>query len=163
MPGRRPKPTHLKVLAGNPGKRSLTPTPPEGAVGAVLTPGTPVMPEHLTSEAAAAWRRLAPELAGRGVLTRADGFALELLCEAYAEYRAARVALALHGTTYTTEGISGPMVRARPEVAIAADAFRRFARMLAEFGLTPAARGRAHGVKAEEHDPMDDLLGDGGA
>ena len=51
--GRRPKPTHLKLIQGNPGKRSLNdaePNPPRGV---------PSPPDHMTSAAKEAWNRLA--------------------------------------------------------------------------------------------------------
>lgn len=52
MAGRRPKPTHLKVVTGNPGKRKLNdkePTP------AKEIPGPPA---HLTDWGKVAWGRL---------------------------------------------------------------------------------------------------------
>lgn len=75
-----------------------------------------------------------------GVLTLADGKALELLCDAYAEYREARSVCEREGMTYESVSEHGSMWRARPEVAIASDAWRRIASMLREFGLTPSSR-----------------------
>jgi hypothetical protein len=49
MAGRRPKPTHLKVVTGNPGKRKLNDKEP--------TPAReiPSPPEHLTDWGKVAW------------------------------------------------------------------------------------------------------------
>jgi P27 family predicted phage terminase small subunit len=77
------------------------------------------------------------------VLTVADGPALELLAAALAEYDAASRVLLELGVSYECTTAAGAVMRrARPEQAIAADAWRRAAHMLEQFGLTPAARGR---------------------
>lgn len=76
--GRKPKPTHLKMLAGNPGKRPLNTNEPkpEG--------GFPACPERLQGKARDAWERFSQELSQCGVGTKLDATALEFLCEAYA-------------------------------------------------------------------------------
>jgi phage terminase small subunit len=73
--GRRPQPTALKVLRGNPGKRPLNtdePTPPAGDV---------VKPTTLSTPAGEVWDRLAPMAIAMGTLTRADVTAFAMLCE----------------------------------------------------------------------------------
>lgn len=134
MAGRKPTPSHLRILKGNPGKRAANRREPKP------TKGVPRMPAHLTPKAKSAWKSIGPELARMGVLTLADGPALELLCDAYAEYRAARDVVRADGATYESVSVHGAMTRVRPEVAIAADAWRRVASMLREFGLTPSSR-----------------------
>jgi len=77
--GRRPKPTALKILEGNPGKRRLgrgTPTP---------LVGVPPCPAHLRGRARVAWVRIGEHLARMGVATSVDQDALELLVRAYTE------------------------------------------------------------------------------
>ncbi len=78
----------------------------------------------------------------KAVLTLADGKALELLCSVYAEYRDARDVIDRQGATYESHTQNGKIVRARPEVAIASDAWRRIRAMMTEFGLTPSSRSR---------------------
>ncbi|HEV8445460.1 MAG TPA: P27 family phage terminase small subunit [Gemmatimonadaceae bacterium] len=76
--GRRPQPTALKVLRGNPGKRKLNPdepTPP---------PGDVVKPLTLSTPAAAVWDRLAPMAIAMRTLTSVDGTAFGMLCEVQA-------------------------------------------------------------------------------
>src|SRR5258708_20465570 len=46
------------------------------------------------------------------------------------------------GATYKSRTLTGHIIRKRPEVQIAAEAWRRVKGMLVEFGLTPAARSR---------------------
>jgi phage terminase small subunit len=73
--GRRPQPTALKVLRGNPGKRPLNadePTPP---------PGDVEKPTTLSTPAAAVWDRLAPIAIAMRTLTRADVTAFAMCCE----------------------------------------------------------------------------------
>ena len=55
--GRKPTPTHLRVLRGNPSGRPLNKAEPEFAADVPLRP-----PAHLDAEAKRCWKRLAPEL-----------------------------------------------------------------------------------------------------
>ena len=101
------------------------------------------MPRNLSPAARGAWRSVTAALARLGVLSVADGEALRLLAEALAEYREARRVLDREGATYDlTTKAGGTMHRARPEAAIAADAWRRASAMLGRFGMTPADRAR---------------------
>ena len=75
MAGRRPKPTKLKLVTGNPGKRKLNDNEPQPARE------IPSPPSHLTDWGKTAWGRMTVLLDGMGVLTVADTFALERLCD----------------------------------------------------------------------------------
>ena len=67
MAGRKPKPTALKKLEGNPGKRKLnTKEPMPGK-------GMPDCPKWLLPEAKKEWERLCVKLSEIGVLTEIDG------------------------------------------------------------------------------------------
>ena len=81
--GRKPTPTALKMLEGNPGKRPLNvnePIPPKGDIKC---------PSWLLPEAKKEWKRLAPSLEAMGVLTMADLTAFEGYCQAYARWKEA--------------------------------------------------------------------------
>ena len=66
MAGRKPKPTALKKLEGNPGKRKLnTKEPMPGK-------GMPDCPKWLLPEAKKEWERLCVKLSEMGVLTEID-------------------------------------------------------------------------------------------
>ena len=54
------------------------------------------------------------------------------------------------------------MVRTRPEVAIRADADRRFRAYLVEFGLTPAARSKVKISDQKAKDPRARFFGKAG-
>jgi len=111
----------------------------------------PPCPSHLRGVARDAWVRIGAQLAALRVITDADGAALELLSLAYAEYRRALAVVERRGATYATRTANGLIVRKRPEVGIAGDAWRRVKAMLVEFGLTPAARTRVASAPPTEN------------
>jgi P27 family predicted phage terminase small subunit len=138
MKGRKPTPVYLKVLTGNPGKKALNtlePKPPRGK---------PNAPAHLSDKAREAWSYVSDHLDRMGALTKVDALALEALCEAYADYLAARATLAEFGSNYyeTVNAQGGVMHRPHPAVAVMQDADRRIKAWFVEFGMTPSSRSR---------------------
>lgn len=85
--GRPSKPTELKVLEGNRGKRALTKGEPQPDFLNELVP-----PAWLPADAAAVWSELAFKLRASKVLTVLDVPALEKMCVAIATYRRATLA-----------------------------------------------------------------------
>ena len=78
MRGRRPKPTALKKLQGNPGRRPLNtaePKPPRARA-------VPPCPPYLEGEARREWHRMAPMLSASGMMSLADATALAAYCQA---------------------------------------------------------------------------------
>lgn len=71
----RPKPTALKVIEGNRGKRPLPKNEPKPA------PKAPPCPKDIDAGAKRAWRRILPILEGVGLVTVADGDMLAILCQ----------------------------------------------------------------------------------
>ena len=80
MAGRKPKPTSLKVLEGNPGKRQLNPNEPK------LDASVPKCPAWLSKEAKREWKRLVPFLEQAGLLTQVDRAAFAGYCQSYADW-----------------------------------------------------------------------------
>jgi P27 family predicted phage terminase small subunit len=156
--GPAPKPTQLKILEGNRSKRPLNrrePVPPAGKVA----PPAWLLARGRDSWAMKAWRRLAPRLQAMGVLTTVDTEALGLLCDTLALYLETSEVVAEKGATYRARSTTGRVIiKTRPEVAIAADAYKRVKSMMAEFGLTPSARSRVVTTKAESRDPFEEFL-----
>ncbi len=72
--GPAPKPTRMKVLAGNPGKRPLNRREPQPK------PGLPRCPAQLSEEAKREWKRISKELDRLGLLTVLDRAALSAYC-----------------------------------------------------------------------------------
>jgi P27 family predicted phage terminase small subunit len=157
MAGRRPKPTALKVITGNPGKRALNPDEP------MPEPCKVNMPNGLSDDAKKMWRDIVPHLEVLRVLTALDRPALVRMCECYAEIQAAQEEIRNGGLIVETVTTDGKVLsRANPAVAMLSDADRRFKAYLVEFGLTPAARSKVKvagdGDKPKE-DPVRNYFG----
>jgi P27 family predicted phage terminase small subunit len=131
--GRKPKPTHLKVLSGNPGRRPLPESEPKPQ------PVAPPCPDWLPEEARAKWDELAPELERLGLLTAVDGpaFAMTLLHYALAVEAAKRIDK--EGITTVDER---GLPRKHPLHQVLRDHSTSFRAYLAEFGLSPSSRVR---------------------
>jgi len=126
--------------------------PAEPKVGAIPAGTEP--PDWLGDRGKEAWGEILPILRAMKVATVADPVALGMLCDALAEYIEARRVVREDGATYWTRGKS-EMLRKRPEVEIASDAWRRAKSMLSEFGLTPAARSRVSAQGSDAADPLE--------
>lgn len=152
MAGRRPKPTAIKLLEGNPGKRELNKYEPKPEKK------MPVCPDWLEPEAKNEWRRLAKVMGDMGILTDIDQKAFATYCQCYARWRNAEEFLSQHGTVFKTP--SG-YIQQLPQVRIAHDYSKQMMRIASEFGLTPASRSRIiAGEMMGPRDEMDELLGD---
>lgn len=79
--GRKPKPTAVKQLEGNPGKRQLNANEPKPAARA------PSCPKWLEDDAKKEWRRLAKQMEQLGILTEVDMAAFAGYCQAYARWK----------------------------------------------------------------------------
>ena len=163
MAGRKNKPTAIKKLEGNPGKRPLNDSEPQPD----KTP--PKCPSWLLKEAKREWHRVVPELERLGLLTIVDRAALAGYCEAYSRWVMAAKELKT-GFTYdepkeehlTMDGHRIIILTRskKPEVEIVRDALNQVKAFCAEFGLTPSARGRMKVVvNSPEQDPLDLMLG----
>ena len=78
--GPKPKPTAMRRMQGNPGKRGYNhaePQPPEGM---------PDCPAHLNAAARDEWDRLAHVLNYMGVVTAIDRAALAAYCQCYGRW-----------------------------------------------------------------------------
>lgn len=143
--GRKPTPSHLKIVRGTDRADRMNPDEPQPARA------RPSAPAHMTDRGREAWGYVIAVLDRMGVLTEADALAVELLCEARSDWLSARDQIAAGGgETYTTDG---GLIKAHPAVAMRNDAARRLQSMLVEFGLSPASRSK---VSAKEPDAKED-------
>jgi P27 family predicted phage terminase small subunit len=145
MPGPLPKPTALKVLEGNPGKRPLNtnePRPPAEA---------PEAPQWLDTEALAEWNRVVPSLDALGLLTAVDRAALTAYCLAWSLLVGAQVEIVENGIM--VYGQKGERVK-NPAIQVQRDATATIKGFCAEFGLTPSARGRMSVPGSDEPDGL---------
>ncbi|MCU4184013.1 phage terminase small subunit P27 family [Acidiferrimicrobium sp. IK] len=161
MRGRKPKPTALKVLQGNPGKRPVNRNEPKP------TPTAPLCPTWLSAEGKAEWRRVVPELDRIGMLTKVDRAALATYCEAWATFMSAQRLVHEHGLVLLKykdlETLDGTKiyvtVAKNPAAQMARDAAGLIRQFSAEFGLTPSARTRIDLPEPDEGtDPMANIF-----
>ncbi len=149
MAGRKPKPTALKELAGNPGKRPLNRYEPQPRVK------LPPCPAHLTKSARAEWRRMGKELLALGVLTTVDRAALAAYCVAYARWAEAEKQVEKLGTIVKTA--NGNLIQ-NPYLAVANRAMEQMTRLASEFGMTPSSRSRVQVQAGDDGPSLADLL-----
>ena len=121
MAGRGPAPTPTKILKMRGSWRADTrPYEPQPE------PGVPTCPDWMPDEGKREWRRVCGELAGLGLLTKLDRATLAVLCQAWADFRAA-----VEGDSFKDRDIAAKRLLA------AAD----------RFGLSPAMRSRVQATK----------------
>ena len=139
MRGRKPKPTHLKLLDGNPGKRGINASEPQPSRRA------PTCPAHLCPPAKAEWKRLATQLTILRILTELDRAALAAYCQSYGRWVEAE--RKLHETPMLLKLPSG-YVQQNPWLTIANKQLELMHRYLSEFGLSRSRVSLAgHGAK----------------
>lgn len=152
--GRTPKPSALKRLAGNPGKRPLNEREPKPRVT------RPACPPELTGVARKEWGRIAKQLAALGLLTVIDRAALAAYCTVYAQWVGANEALAKpveEGggmVVYSPNGY--PSIS--PHWTASQQASKAMLSYLREFGMTPASRVRLSVDNAEKPKTLSELL-----
>lgn len=151
--GRPPKPTVLKLLAGNPGKRAINKSEPKPAK---KRKGYHRVPAWLSPDGKREWRRVVPELERLGLLTKIDDGALEGMCAAYARALEADRHVASGGLTVMTDK---GFVLQNPAVAISRLSWTQYRQFAAEFGLTPGSRTRIRtDSQTPPADPNDEFL-----
>lgn len=150
MQGRKPTPTAVKELNGNPGKRALNKKEPKPAVGA------PVCPQHLKGTARTEWKRLVTELGEMSLLTKVDRAELSLCCSAWAMYVKACGKIEKEGEVIISD--KGGMYQ-NPWVAIRNRSMEQVHKFYTEFGMTPSSRSRIRVETPSEEDEMAELLG----
>lgn len=134
--GGKPKPTRLKKLEGNPGKRPLNefePTPKQELLEC---------PSHLTGEAKAEWKRMAPKLYRLGLLSEIDGAAFAAYCQSYALWVEASIKLKDGSYIVLVNGYP----QQNPYLSVMNKAIKEMKAFMTEFGMTPSSRSRISAV-----------------
>ena len=148
-PGPPPKPTRLKLLQGNPGKRRLNrrePKPKEGV---------PSCPEHLSEAARKEWRRVTRELKAVGLVTKLDRAALAAYCDAYGRWVEASNHLQQYGMILKSP--AGFPIQS-PYLAVVNRAIEQMRTFVGEFGMTPSSRSRLEADPLPVNDPFQKFL-----
>lgn len=153
--GRKPKPTAIKELEGNPGNRPLNDKEPKPLKKA------PPCPKWLEDDAKKEWRRLSKKMEQLGILTEVDMAAFAGYCQSHARWKAAEEFISKHGAIVKTPSGYWQQV---PQVSIAQQYMKQMSKFAEQFGLTPASRSRliADTTAVVTDDEMERLLGGGG-
>lgn len=133
MRGRKPKPTHLKVLAGNPGRRPLNKSEPKPE-GDLFD-----APEWMTESQRAGWAYAIANAPG-GLLKMLDRSTLTIWVVAEDLHRQASEAVAKLGILIKSPVKGEPMQN--PYVAVLNKQAAIMLKASAELGFTPASRSR---------------------
>jgi phage terminase small subunit len=122
--GAKPKPTALKELAGNPGKRPLPENEPD------IPKSAWAVPDCLSGAALDEWQRIVPILTACKVLTDGDYHTVMAYCLTVGEM----------------------IETARAREPIRSVTFSQFRSLASELGLTPASRARVQTIGSKEDD-----------
>ncbi len=122
--GRKPKPTVLKVLEGNPGKRPLNEAEP-------VPDGLPVKPDDLSGYAVEVWHRLI-KVMPPGIYTGAESDVLARYCRACDLSKEASIKLSEEGVV--NGGVVNPWMRVLNEQV------KIIASLGSQLGCSPSAR-----------------------
>ena len=149
MRGRKTKPSALKELEGNPGKRAINHQEPKPNVA------IPECPAHLKGAARTEWKRITEELLALKLITKIDRAALAICCTAWADYVKACNKLEKEGEVMISD--QGGMYQ-NPWFAIKKRSMDQVMKFYAEFGMSPSSRTRLKVETPTEEDEMAGFL-----
>jgi P27 family predicted phage terminase small subunit len=149
MRGRKPLPSNVVRLRGNPGKRRLNDAEPRPVAR------VPPCPACLGDAARKEWQRLAKELAELGLLTGLDRGLLAAYCQAHALWVEAVSSIERYGTMVKSPN-GYPMQS--PYVAVVNRQVDIMVRIAAELGMTPSSRTRIRVGDNAPTDPFESFL-----
>lgn len=133
--GRPPKPTALKELDGNPGKRKLNKSEPKPQTMLAIEP-----PKFVSKAARPVWKFYAGQMT-YGVLTVVDTGMFASWCEAEATRQAMQTAL--EGQPLIVPGSTGQTV-VNPLIGKIADQTRLLVTLASKLGFDPISRQAMH-------------------
>jgi P27 family predicted phage terminase small subunit len=150
MAGRKPLPTHLKLVKGTARPHRLNKAQPKPV------PAAPEPPDHLDAEAKAKFGEMAAMLARHGVMTELDTGALVRYVVIWRRWLEAEAEVKPRGPGVKT---SNDNIIQNPFLAVANKCLAQMAQIESEFGLTPSSRSRIRMAEpAETADPFEDFL-----
>lgn len=149
MAAPKPKPTALKLLSGNPGKRKLPENEPKPKVVA------PRPPTSLSSESKKVWRKLVKPLAAVGIMTELDIMMLAALCDIEVRYQLAQDQIS--GSDQCTQMTPNGMEIQSVWIGIANKCLDQKIKILTEFGMSPSSRTKIQVATPDELDPLEDI------
>ncbi len=150
MRGRRPKPTHLKLLEGNPGQRPVNKNEPV-PIGDLREP-----PEWLNEEQTRSWN-YALAHAPHGLLKRLDRSILVVWVVAECFHAEAVQKVGEFGMLAKSYATGAPIQN--PYLLIATKQAQLMVKAAAELGFTPASRSRVSVAPQLPRSKWDGLIG----
>lgn len=147
--GRRPVPTALKLLRGNPGRRRLPQRQAKPTAGVAC-------PKELSAAAVREWKRVAPEMRRLGILTQIDRAILAAYCEAWSDFRWAVAEIEAKGRVIES---GNHVLMPHPAVAIKKNAMKQIQALGTEMGFSPSSRTRLHFVVPDTDDSDERFFG----
>lgn len=143
--GRKPLPTNVHLLRGNPSKKPLASLLDDTVRPAVEIPECPA---HLEGAARAEWDRITPYLQQLGLIAQIDRAALTGYCDAWGEYVWAceRIKALSAGDPEGKRGRVGITPSGYEQISVVQQirnrSLEQMAKFLAMFGMSPADRSR---------------------
>ena len=148
--GRPRKPTNIRILEGNRGRRPIPQDEPKPK------PRLPRMPAELGAAAKKEWHRTGKALLALGVMTELDGAMLSAFVQPYTQWL--EVAEMLNKTGPIIKNQKTGEFRVNPLHRLANELQAQWTRALTEFGMSPSSRSRIHVTPpVEEADPLERL------
>ena len=148
--GRKPLPTHLKLVKGTARPHRLNSAEPRPEVLA------PEPPEYLDARAKAHFVALSALLARQGIMTELDAAALARYCVVWGRWLDAEQEVQSRGAVVKT--VAGNVIQ-NPFLPVANRCLAQLAQIESEFGMTPSSRSR---IRAEAGpgpvDPFEEFL-----
>jgi P27 family predicted phage terminase small subunit len=153
MAGRKPLPTHLKLVKGTARPHRINQAEPKPAVA------VPEPPAHLDERARARFSAMAEMLARHGVMTELDAAALARYAVVWCRWIEAEAEVKRRGPVVKTE--AGNIIQ-NPFLSVANKCLLQMAQIESEFGMTPSSRSRIRMAKpADQADPFEEYLNRG--
>ena len=155
MKGRKPKPTALKILAGNPGKKPLNDKEPK------IPDGKPTCPRHLNHYAKLEWKRIAPILYKAGLLNFIDRAMLAVYCQNWGRWVEAETRLKEMEEDFKI----GSVIKTPKDnyvqnawLGISNRAQDKMMKVAVEFGMSPSSKSRVMVQIGDEEISLAELL-----
>lgn len=149
--GKKPTPSHLKIITGNPGKRPLPVNEPKPELA------VPTVPKELCDDGKLEWGRVSVQLHRCGLLSEIDRAALVAYCASFGLWvRTTRKLREMEDADPEYRGLmifsaKGNLI-SNPLIGIANKAAADVVRYAEQFGMTPSARTRVHGNEDPNRD-----------
>lgn len=160
MRGRPNVPTALHELKGNPSKLNLNKQKEDEPKYDMINPDSNIVPpDYLNDLGKQTYIELSRKIADKSILSNMDMLGLELLIEAYQEFRFHQAFLERNGYSYEVQLTSGDTgSKPFPEVQMKQDAHKRVVALLVQYGWTPSSRAKTKIIK-NQVDPVRKVLG----